>query len=107
MSDDDGAEYGLVMPFVVCASRGGPYDDAAFVAGYEMGQLAEHLRVAAAIGVMEYRATLREASKPQVDLIAMQHDWVVERWNDEFPEWGVVTFKRSGLATEGTDTHHE
>lgn len=26
-------EYDLVMPFVVCQSQGGPYDDDAFVGG--------------------------------------------------------------------------
>lgn len=32
MSSGD-TEYGLIMPFVVCESRGGPYEDDPFVAG--------------------------------------------------------------------------
>jgi hypothetical protein len=29
---DDQHEWGMVMPFVVCQSKGGPYDDDSFVA---------------------------------------------------------------------------
>lgn len=37
-------EYGLIMPFVVCQSKGGNLDDHAFVAGVQFGQLYQQLR---------------------------------------------------------------
>lgn len=41
--EEHDAEFGLVMPFVVCESQGGPYDDNAYVAGFEAGNLAMNL----------------------------------------------------------------
>lgn len=38
------AEYDLVMPFVTVTSAGGPHDDDAYVAGFEMGALDACLR---------------------------------------------------------------
>ena len=32
-----------VMPLVLCRSRGGPYDDEAFVSGWRLGDLAAKL----------------------------------------------------------------
>jgi len=58
------------MPFVVCSSSGGPYDDDAFVAGYHLGQLDERLRHGL---VVDEIVTLRSDSLPQFDLIAMRH----------------------------------
>jgi hypothetical protein len=90
MSDhDDGhdAEYGLVMPFVVCASKGGPYDDDAFTAGYEMGSLDGLI----AQGPISLTTTIRTASVPQADLIAMHHGYIVtERRDEDDGEWSTV-----------------
>lgn len=43
MSDEHEADFGLVMPFVVVVSHGGPYEDAAFAAGWECGRIDEAL----------------------------------------------------------------
>lgn len=59
----------LVMPFVTTASHGGPHDDDSFVAGWECSRadaILTLLRPAA------YEAQVREASVPQMDLIAMK-----------------------------------
>lgn len=36
-------ELSLVMPFVVCTSEGGPYEDESFVAGWDLGTLDARL----------------------------------------------------------------
>lgn len=63
------AEFGLVLPFVACESAGGPYEDQAFVAGFQAGQLAsamEALRPGQSV-----EATVVAPLERQVDLIAM------------------------------------
>lgn len=97
MSD---AEYGLVMPFVVCATNGGPYDDAAFVAGYAAGtidaRLAMHDPVIA-------QTAVRTDLLPQLDLIAMRHGYTMtsEPWGEAPAEWTMVTFHDDGPEDDG------
>lgn len=66
--------YELVMPFVVVASAGGPYDDEAFVAGWSCAEVDQALTALA-----PWRATFQRAVRagvvPQVDLIAMKHGY--------------------------------
>lgn len=74
MSGEDPTEYGLLMPFVVVQSKGGPYDDAAYAAGWEMGRLDENLRSIATHGApSSIQATVQAQNAPQVDLLAMSH----------------------------------
>lgn len=91
MSDEE-ASYGLVMPFTVCQSDGGPYDDAAFVAGYRSGTINAHLE---RIAPDELRIYVEPALLPQLDLIAMRHGYtmVSEPWADHPDEWALATFK--------------
>lgn len=70
--DDDETTYSLVMPFVVTASHGGPFDDAAYVAGWEMGRLYQRCAILDGLEVPAILATIRRANMPQADLIAMQ-----------------------------------
>lgn len=70
-TDPEDAEYELVMPFVVCASKGGPYDDDSFVAGWTMGTLSWDLSYHGRYLPMEI--TVPAGCVPQVDLIAMQN----------------------------------
>lgn len=77
--DDDEVRYDLVMPFVVCASQGGPYEDDSFVAGYHLGEISAML----AQEIAEYQTTIRTASVPQLDLIAM-------RWGYSFTTVGPM-----------------
>ncbi|MGE3795121.1 MAG: hypothetical protein AB7I38_14500 [Dehalococcoidia bacterium] len=72
MSDHEDASYGLVMPFVATTSNGGPFDDQAFVAGYECGSIDMALHVLAPIGATVSRWVHPELL-PQLDLIAMRH----------------------------------
>ena len=43
------AEYEMVMPIVLAKSNGGPYDDAAVVAGMTCGALQQELTMTAAL----------------------------------------------------------
>lgn len=71
MSDEEPG-YGLLMPFVVCESQGGPYADTPFVSGYRIGRLDAQL---------EYeRPPLWEGyvspgDVPQIDLVAMRYGY--------------------------------
>lgn len=98
MGDEDQEHrYQLVMPFVVCKSQGGPYDDTAFVAGYRLGRLEENLapRMKA-----EHDIPLEPADVQQADLIAMRHGYTLDvtRAQDETGVWLVGTFKRIPVA---------
>jgi len=64
-------EHRLVMPFVSVASVGGPFDDAAYVAGWRAGQLAGVLERLPAAEDLHFQA--RDEDVPQMDLIAMRH----------------------------------
>ena len=94
MTDDDDPMpgYELVMPFVVCASNGGPYDDDSFVAGYELGRLDRDLAVHAALEYASLARTLRSASLDQADLIAMRHGYRMRRGGEHDGEWTDVDF---------------
>jgi hypothetical protein len=92
-------EWGLVFPFVVCRSNGGPYDDEAFVAGYQAGQISKALAAAAAVGADRCMFTVRTDLVPQLDLIAMHYGFSLEAKQIEetegypaMPEWSGATF---------------
>jgi hypothetical protein len=70
--DDPG--YGMIMPFLPVQSKGGPHDDNAWVAGYEMGQLDAMLGGA----VFDQGQAIRRDNREQADLIAMKHGFVAE-----------------------------
>lgn len=77
MDDEtDDVEMELVMPFVTVTSRGGPHDDEAYTAGWEMGQMNERLRAALHYGLGPPTVTIRRANLPQLELIAMQYGMV-------------------------------
>ncbi len=89
-------EYGLVMPFVAVHSKGGPYDDEAYCAGYEMGQLDELLAAASlrqALGdvlLLDEPMTIRAANREQADLIAMRHGYVAETQLADVEGWAYL-----------------
>ncbi len=105
MSEDEAdiggdAEYGMVMPFVVCASAGGPYDDEAFCAGYDLATLdtlldLQHPPV--------LQRTVRTATMPQVDLIAMKHGYSIKSrpWPDDDGYWTMVDLLPTGAEDSG------
>jgi hypothetical protein len=96
--EDDG--WHLAVPFVVCQSQGGPYDDEAFVAGFQAGQISRSLAAAKAIGADRLRLTVRTDLVKQLDLIAMDAGFAltvaeVEETEDHpaMPEWTFATFE--------------
>lgn len=74
MTTED-AGYNLVMPFVIVKSNGGPYDDAAFVAGANCGQLMAELKTLAAHRAVPPQRWMRLELLPQIDLIAMRYGY--------------------------------
>ena len=100
MSD---AEYGLVMPFVVCQSVGGPYEDEAYVAGYEAG-LADALcgslaeGAALRVGSLKLGMPYHVENQAQIDLIAMRHG-VAADWEDAGEGWVYLTLS-AGLEVQ-------
>ena len=104
--EETGAHYNheLVMPFIVVSSKGGPFDDAAYCAGWEMGFLDYFL------GVWRHEDSrhavdrvIRRENLPQADLLAMMHgaemsilDWPedTEVSEQQNLEWAYVRFAR-------------
>jgi hypothetical protein len=91
-------QWGLLFPFVVCQSNDGPYDDAAFVAGYQAGRIDRSLAVAVAAEADALRFTVHTLLVPQLELIAMNHGYLAksEPWEQEPDLWSFVTFTRVG-----------
>lgn len=93
MSAEDESPYGLVMPFLPVQSKGGPHDDNAYVAGFQMGRLDGLLNTVAAAGLPltdwfpEGGETLRRDNREQADLIAMRYGFVAS-----FDEYQVEVF---------------
>lgn len=94
-------DYELKMPFLPVASRGGPYDDDAYTAGWEMGALAARLDAARHFGLGLPQVTIHRANVEQADLIAMGvQAETTEGWPDGSEldeqtrsEWAHLTFR--------------
>lgn len=80
--EPDEVEYELLMPFIVCASQGGPYDDEAFAAGFQLGRIYSDADAGAVMGVAPGPYTVPSACVAQVDLIAMKHGFTIARATD-------------------------
>lgn len=80
--------YGLVFPFVVCASNGGPYDDHAFVAGARFGALSAK----AEAGGQRIESYEPPELVEQIDLLAMHYGYSLasEPWDGAPDEWAHV-----------------
>ena len=96
MTDLPDAEYGLVMPFVVVASKDGPYDDEAYVAGYEAGRLDALLE--------KWKDPLSDTvipdmfhadNQPQIDLICMRYGLSVG-FAESADGWVAATYEVAG-----------
>lgn len=97
--DDDFSEtqsYSLVMPFVVCTSVGGPYDDESFVAGVKYGIWESILKLQPTMHSNYENPKLVK----QLDLLAMKEGYILtvesidNGYVDEDTEWVLVTMKR-------------
>jgi len=90
---DEDMPMSLVVPFTVCQSKGGPYEDQSFVAGFQAGELWARLTAFQAMGgVRTEPQNVYTELLPQVDLIAMHFGYRVLVDLSEVPEWRVVTF---------------
>lgn len=87
------AEYGLVMPFVLVESVGGPYDDEAFTVGWEMGELNAWLETSPPNGS---KRLVHDTTCPQVDLLAMRHGYEMWVAPPTTEGWYEITFRRPG-----------
>lgn len=100
------AEYNLVMPFVIVKSNGGPYDDAAFVAGANCGQLMAELQALAAHRAIPHPRYARPEHLPQYDLIAMRHGYVLRPGDvDEASGFQLVGFELAA-GDDPEEDHH-
>lgn len=84
--------YGLLFPCVVCKSLGGPYDDEAFVAGAQFGQVMAELELEPAIVTRYVDSKLVQ----QIDLAAMHHGYTMqaEPWDEHPDEWTLITLRK-------------
>ncbi|MBF6358164.1 hypothetical protein IU449_27075 [Nocardia higoensis] len=89
--NDNEPGYELIMPFVTVTSVGGPHEDNAYVAGFEMGVLDTELRFANIVGGTPLVRMIHTANQPQADLLAMKHKMVAEFEDTEDDEWTLMT----------------
>lgn len=89
-------EYDLVMPFVVCQSKGGLYDDEAYVAGWEAGKLDLMLEMKCPTDGGTFRPDwpIHDGNRDQFDLIAMRHGCVAE-FEDAGEGWSYMTIREA------------
>ena len=97
MGEEHEHEYELVMPFVVCRSQGGPYDDEAFVAGCRFRELKFRLEVGRPTTLVTFESP---DLIPQLDLLAMDLGYHIVHipWPEASEEWEQVTFSTGDLA---------
>ena len=96
-NDDHEHEYAMVMPFILTASNGGPFDDAAFVSGWRLGHLDADLGHArASDGAVTIVAVIDERDTPQADLLAMRHRFTMAT-RDVGDGWVEATFEFAQL----------
>ena len=84
---------GGVMPFVLCRSKGGPYDDEAFSSGWRLGAIGATL---AAPGVSALCESIRAGERVQADLLAMAYGYAMRVDPSSDPDRLSVTFTRTG-----------
>lgn len=92
MSDDtEEVGYEVVVPFVVVQSEGGPFDDEAYVCGFEAAKIDEALTR----GRPFITTVVHTANMPQFDLMAMRWGYTLrsERHDDD---WTSVWFTKAG-----------
>jgi hypothetical protein len=87
--------YTLAFPFVVCQSNGGPYDDEAFTAGCQFGNLHQ----LAALGVPQIMSMVYPSLLQQIDLMAMFFGYRLE--TVDHGEWVAVNLIRQVPVVDG------
>ncbi len=105
MSEDQGPDevtHALVMPFVIVTSKGGPYDDQAFVAGWACGVFDVRLETIAAMGGLPMAQWVRTDTVPQLDLIAMRRGFLLQTLEANEDGWTLVRPVRSEETVDGS-----
>src|SRR5262245_26701381 len=82
-----------VMPFVLCRSGGGPYDDESFVSGWRLGAIDA---VLAGPGIGALAEAIRINELVQADLLAMARGYAMSVDSASDSGWLSVTFTRLG-----------
>lgn len=103
MDDSENVDYGMVLPFVVVASKGGPFDDDAYTAGFEAGQMFEslsHIRMHTPDIYMKLAMPIHAANREQLDLIAM-HYGLTANFTEVADGWLTITLS---AYTSGPDS---
>lgn len=98
----DGGGWDLVMPFLPVTSRGGPFDDEAFTAGWQAGVVDRSLEVLAVLDGRALSFLVDSRLGDQMRLLGMKHGYpaVTLEPLDGCPEWVRVTFRASTGAGE-------
>jgi hypothetical protein len=79
------------MPLVLCRSRGGPYDDEAFLSGWRLRDIAAKLALP---GISAMADSIRPHERLQADLVAMACGYAMTVAPSGDTEWLSVTFVR-------------
>jgi len=90
---DEDAEYGIVMPFTIVQSKGGPHEDSAFTSGYRMGTADMTLSTLNHLGALAWDYFARVEEHDQLDLIAMRHGYSVTMV-ELTDGWATFDFRR-------------
>jgi hypothetical protein len=80
-----------VMPFTLCRTNGGPYDDDAFLSGWRLGDIDATL---VHPGVSALATSIHPRELGQADLIAMARGYTTTVEPSGDPDWLSVTFTR-------------
>jgi hypothetical protein len=91
MLEADEGESEAVFPLVLCRSRGGPYDDEAFLSGWRLGDIGATL---GNTGVSEMADSIRPQERLQADLLAMARGYTMTVEHGSSDDWLLVTFTR-------------
>lgn len=70
-------DYELSMPFVLCKTNGGPFDDEAFVIGWDCATLHAELRQCRVMQLTPIGRWVKARLLPQLELIAMDTDFTI------------------------------
>jgi len=90
-------ELGLAVPFTACASAGGPYDDKAFVGGFDCGVMHTEMRLMRTVGATPAARLVKPGILDQLDLLAMDNGYTIKRGEtDPASGWVDVTFLPGG-----------
>lgn len=93
MSEAEEAEYEMFMPIVLAKSNGGPFEDAAVVAGMTCGSIDQELKMAKVLNTLPHERYVDASLLKQVDLIVMRHGYVTKLGElDEASGWQAVAF---------------